>query len=206
MDRLSSLYPPLGLRRPLPALLGPAAQSLTIVPWLFPKEHGRIVNAATFPLLIGIVLARPYFTAGSPLDDYNSASQFFCSLATYLDFIVFKPTTEEAPRWIGAPNDEPVNETNVNPKGVSIDDKRVSLWDRFKLAVRLSLYGRGIGWNWVSCVRRCYDDATKSLFRDLITTSSQSKTFPPVLMLIWSNGLTSADVYSSQFLRLRRGV
>ena len=162
MDHLASLYPTIGLRRPLPALLGPAAQTLTIVPWLFPKKHGTIITTTTFPLLIGIVLARPYFTAGSPLDDYNSASQFFCSLATYLDFILLRPTAEEAPRWIGPPKglvkDGQAGETDVEADGVSIDDDRASLWNRFKLALRLSLYGRGIGWNWVSHVK--FDDGT----------------------------------------------
>lgn len=157
MDHLSSLYPPLGLRRSLPANLGLASQALTIVPWLLPEKHGVNV-VATFPLLVGIVLARPYFTAGSPLDDYNSASQFFCSIATYLDFIIFRPDTEPAPRWIGPPSelveDGQASETYVEAQGMSDDEKRLSLWDRFKLALRLSLYGRGIGWNWVSHVQR----------------------------------------------------
>lgn len=153
MDGLASLYPPLRLRRPLPALLGPAAQTLTIVPWLFPSEHSKIVTTATFPVLLGIVFARPYFTAGSPLDDYNSASQFFCSIATYLDFIVLRPSAEAAPRWLGQPRHVAENfeigMLDGQVDGMSIDDKRLPLWSRFKLALRLSLYGRGIGWNWV---------------------------------------------------------
>jgi hypothetical protein len=204
MDHLAFLYPTIGLRRPLPALLGPAAQALTIVPWLFPKKHGRVM--ATFPLLLGLVLARPCFTAGSPLDDYNSASQFFCSIATYLDFIVLRPTTEEAPRWIGQPKglvkDGEVSEADVEAEGVSIDDERASLWDRFKLALRLSLYGRGIGWNWVSGVRQYFNNSTELPSQELIIYSSKSKTFPSVPMFAWRNGLSSADVYSWPFLRL----
>lgn len=146
LDRISSIYPTLEDRRPLPALYTPTAYLFTILPWLLPKSQARIL--ATLPILSLLFFLRPYYTSGSPLEDYNSAIYLFCWLTGYLDFLVFSPALNEPdPRFQGPSKVEGSGSYDTYPSGTGIDDCH-TLWGRLKFAIRLNIFGRGIGWNW----------------------------------------------------------
>ena len=137
LTSISSFYPSLAERRPLPTLYIPVAFSLTIIPFFIPSRSIGILT--TFPLLVLLALSRPYFTSGDPLSDYATGGVLLGMTLWYLDFLILSPWTGEDVSFIGD-----------GKSGRRITAKEPKpLLKQLIWALRLMVTpNRGIGWSW----------------------------------------------------------
>lgn len=138
MDFLRSLYPPLHERLPLPALYIPTAYILYGVTIFIPGKIGRV--ALILPLLLLLVIGKPFYTVGNPGDDYASTGGPFGLALMFVDFFIFCPLELEPLRFVG--------QLSRPNKDVGIrEDDCCTPWQKFKWSSRLMSTIRGIGWN-----------------------------------------------------------
>lgn len=136
INYISSFYPPLSERRPLPGLFVPAAFSLTIIPFFIPSRKFGIL--ITYPLLVLLALSRPCFTSGDPSADYSMGGAMLGMSLWYLDFLIISPAEGSDIRFIGA-----------GKSGNGFEQYPKSWFQKFVRAFRLMITpNRGIGWTW----------------------------------------------------------
>lgn len=145
MEYIAQFYPPLSERRLFPVLYAPTSFSLTLLPLLLPHRHFAIL--VTFPILLLLCLCAPYYTAGSPSDDYYGSSPYFAMPLWYLDFVISTPADgPDSPAYIGSPITTRENPGESKPQGWR---DAASLPRKLLWAFRLMIPShRGIGWNW----------------------------------------------------------
>lgn len=136
MDYVSSFYPPLSERRPLPGLFVPAAFSLTLIPFFIPSRTFGVF--ITYPLLILLTLTRPCFTSGNPSADYSMGGAMLGMCLWYLDFWIISPAEGADVRFIGD-----------GKSGNGVEQHPKSWFQKLARAFRLMITpNRGIGWMW----------------------------------------------------------
>ncbi|KAF2165963.1 hypothetical protein M409DRAFT_23691 [Zasmidium cellare ATCC 36951] len=144
---LTSFYPPLTSRTPLPFYHAPATLILSILPFL--SSNKTLTATLTFPLLLYLCLSWPCYTTGDPSNDYYNGSQFIAVPLWYLDFVFLTPRDGEgAPAFVG---ERALHKQGGEKRGVPAKYWRdfTTSWERFTWAFRLMLPAqRGIGWNW----------------------------------------------------------
>lgn len=140
MDTISTLYPSLDERRPLPAYLTPLCLALSVLPFLVDNKRPAVIT--TSPLLLYLCSSWPCNTTGDPSSDYYNNSHFVAIPLWYIDFVLL--THRDGP-------DAPA--LCADPMASKSEGQRWSglttLTQRCKWAARLMLPAhRGIGWNW----------------------------------------------------------
>ncbi|KAF2095138.1 hypothetical protein NA57DRAFT_79623 [Rhizodiscina lignyota] len=144
MDFMSSLYPPLSERRPFPAPYAATTFFLTLVPFL--SSDRRLASLVILPVLLLLCAWAPFYTFGSPSDNYYSSGPFLAMPLWYFDFVIFTPVTgPDAPVFVGS-GSAGAGSGNARPQ--SWTDVKSTL-QRLRWAFRLMIPShRGIGWNW----------------------------------------------------------
>ena len=137
LTSISSFYPSLAERRPLPTLYIPVAFCLTIITFFIPSRSIAILT--TYPLLVLLALSTPYFTSGDPLSDYGTGGFRLGMTLWYLDFLILSPWTGEDVSFIG---------DGKSGKRITAEEPK-SWFKQLIWALRLMVTpNRGIGWSW----------------------------------------------------------
>ncbi|KAF8855219.1 hypothetical protein BDZ45DRAFT_715851 [Acephala macrosclerotiorum] len=95
-----------------------------------------------------VLLISPFYTFGSPSNDYYNFGPFLAMVLWYLDFVILTPRNGEgAPVFLG-PRSSISNKDKSKNLGQGWEEKS-SIWQKLRWAFRLMIpCHRGIGWNW----------------------------------------------------------
>lgn len=154
MDFVSSLYPPISAREPIPAFYQPFVYLLTLVPFFF--HNRKLVAICIFPVILTLCVRAPCYTFGEPSGDYYSTSPFVAIPFWFVEFAILTPREgTHAPTYVGDKSE------GNSPKSHGLEPSSSS-WKKLSWASSLMVPShRGIGWNWQ--VKNVPEDTHKQL-------------------------------------------
>lgn len=130
--------PSLDQRASLPAGYVLTAYALYAVTVFMPGKSARLF--ITFPLLLLLAAACPFYTTGNASSDYGNAYILLSLVLFYLDFLLLCPLQGESMRFVG-PQRGAKSITGVG------EDDCATVQDKLVWTARLVTISRGIGWN-----------------------------------------------------------
>jgi hypothetical protein len=139
MEYITSIYPPLDQRYPLPGwylLLGLLATTAA------PLTTNRLIrHSIVFPLLVVLAVGSPAFTQGNVTDDYGRPFLLLHIAWSYLDFGILSPADGERIAFEGY---RPTGSASM----ATGEYDCTTTHEKSKWSLRLLTTARGIGWTW----------------------------------------------------------